>query len=104
MSGEPDVNPLEFMASLEREYPAAYSEADCYRDFRNVLLGSEAGRRVLGLLMRWTHPNALSVAVDIADDGRVFPRSQGIEQAAFREGERHVGLQIMRVLSLPPKA
>jgi hypothetical protein len=99
----PPVDPLEFLAELERGYPPGYSPADVYRDFRKVLLDDEAGRRVLGMLMRWTHPNAMSLVLAPDDKLRWQAAPQTIEQVAFREGERHVGIQILAVLATAPK-
>ncbi len=71
-----------------------YSPDDKYRDFRQVLLGSDAGKRVLREILTWTHTLRSSVI------GRpIDPYLTHVH-----EGERNIGIKLQNTLLFEPKA
>ncbi len=69
---------------------SGYSAEDRRQDFRTVLLGSEAGRRVLYELLAWSHLFASTFVPG------------GSHATHWREGGRDVGLRILAALSPEP--
>lgn len=71
-----------------------YLAVDRYRDFREVFLGSDRGRRVLSeIINKFCHRNASSVALAGADPYKT----------QFAEGERNVAIKIMLTLQNEPQ-
>lgn len=69
-----------------------YSAEDRYRDFQRVFLGSEEGTRVL----RW-----------LLDETKLFSTVRPVSPVdvhliTFHEGERHVGMKLLQVLTVDP--
>ena len=71
---------------------SGYSAADRRRDFRAVLLGSPAGRRVLYEILAWAHVFASTFVPGDAC------------ATHWREGGRDVGLRILAALAPEPPA
>lgn len=87
--GSPD--PLAFFERLRRvQFGENYSDAERYRDFRRVFLGTPAGRRCLYQIFEWTHVFHTSVV-----PGDPY-------MSHFQDGERAIGLQILSVLNAEP--
>lgn len=74
--------------------PAEYAEADRFRDFRTVFMGSDEGKRVLREILRWTHQSRPSFAVA----GPIDPYRTHIH-----EGERNIGLRLIDTLTRQPR-
>lgn len=87
---KPKIDPDEFLTELNAAVLANYSEIDRYREFRQVLLGNEAGKRVLRQILSWGHMWQTS-----------FDANPQV--AAFCEGERGLALKIMAHLHIEPK-
>ena len=90
--GTPD--PDAFMRQLQAAHPGgrAYSKVDRYRDFRQVFLETEQGRRVLYEILLWSHmfhPSAPAAKFDPYE-------------AMFLDGERSLGQKIMRTMNAEP--
>lgn len=87
---EPD--PEEFFLQLGRASRSNYTNEDRYRDFRQLFLSTEQGKRVLHELMSW---------------GRVFkptiPRPNEKEYMIWvNEGMRNFALKLMAALNAEP--
>lgn len=79
----------DMMAHLADSMTAGRTRMDRYREFRQVFMGSDAGKRVLYDILAWGHLYQTSM--------RSNPH-----QTAFHEGERHIGLKIMTTVHLEP--
>jgi len=91
------VLPAELLTELAKSFPEdGYSNTDRYRDFRRTFLGSPEGRRTLYAILGWSHVNGLSF--------NPFKADEPANAVAFREGERHIGLQMLAVMVEEPKA
>lgn len=71
-----------------------YSALDRYRDFRDVFLGSDSGRRVLKQIMTWSHLAAPHAAGTPVDEKKIL----------ISEGQRNLALTIMATLLKEPEA
>lgn len=85
-----DVDEL-LMALRTGAVGSNYTETDCYREFRQVFLGSEAGKRVL-----WQILSAASLF------GKSFDADPHIH--AFNAGARDIALEIVRRTYVEPIA
>ena len=83
-------DPEALMAEIRRAWSDDYSPDERYADFRRVLLGSEGGKRVLHQILAWSRLWGTS-----------FDPNPNI--AAFREGERNIGLRIIAALENEPR-
>ena len=89
--GNPD--PVAFFERLKDVHFAdGYDDADRYRDFRNVFLGTAEGRRCLYQIFEWAHVFHSSVV-----PGDPY-------MTHYQDGERSIGLQILSVLNAEPAA
>ena len=89
--GSPD--PMAFFERLrDVHFGERYTDADRYRDFRRVFLGTAEGRRCLYQIFDWAHVFHSSVA-----PGDPY-------MTHFQDGERSIGLQILAVLNAEPAA
>jgi len=89
--GNPD--PVAFFERLRQvQFGKNYTDADRYRDFRRVFLGTDAGRRCLYQIFEWAHVFHTSVV-----PGDPY-------MSHFQDGERAIGLQILSVLNAEPGA
>lgn len=87
--GRPDPEAL--FADLARAHAGiGYSDADRYRDFRQVFLATDQGRRVLYEIFSWAN---LFRAVFIPGDPYA---------THYRDGERNIGLKILATLNAEP--
>lgn len=82
---------LEILAELS--VPEDYDPLDRYRDFRNVFLGSEQGRRVLKQILSWAHFTKPTVVKIPIDPYKVI----------HSEGERNLALRIFAIMLTEPK-
>ena len=83
-----DLESLAMVADL----PANRNATDRYRDFRQVFMGSDQGKRVLHDILGMCHllrPSPISRPID----GLLM---------AMREGERNIGLGILSVMHNEP--
>lgn len=84
-----------FFASLSSAHPGAerYSFADRYRDFRQLFLSSDQGRRVLHEILSWGHMFHASVpTMGVIDPYRVV----------VQEGERRIILKLFSTIHVEP--
>jgi hypothetical protein len=89
--GRPDPEAL--FADLARAHAdVGYGDADRYRDFRQVFLGSVQGRKVLYEIFTWAN---LFRPVFIPGDPYA---------THYRDGERNIGLKILATLNAEPVA
>jgi hypothetical protein len=89
--GRPDPEAL--FADLARAHVGiGYGDADRYRDFRQVFLATDQGRRVLYEIFTWAN---LFRAVFIPGDPYA---------THYRDGERNIGLKILATLNAEPVA
>jgi hypothetical protein len=87
--GNPD--PVAFFERLKvLQFGDGYDDADRYRDFRRVFLGTREGRRCLYQIFEWAHVFHNSVV-----PGDPY-------MTHFQDGERSIGLQILSVLNAEP--
>lgn len=87
--GRPDPEAL--FADLARAHSGmSYSAADRYRDFRQVFLATEQGRKVLYEIFTWAN---LFRTVFIPGDPYA---------THYRDGERNIGLKILATLNAEP--
>lgn len=82
-------DPEAFLAELHAAKLANYTDMDRYREFRGVLLGSDAGKRVLFQMLTWGHM--------FASDFDPVPTVH-----AFASGERNLALKIFAALNHEP--
>lgn len=83
----------EMMAEIEQTRAhRPYSKMDRYRDFRQLFMGSEQGKRVLYELLAWGNQFQSSVR-----RGNYDPY-----QTMFYEGQRSIATDIIRTLSKEP--
>jgi hypothetical protein len=89
--GNPD--PEAFFKELQKASrpDGKYTNMDRYRDFREVFMVSDAGKRVLNELFMMTHIHAPSIKGD-----------SKVETVYVLEGERNIGLKLMSVLNCEP--
>lgn len=86
-----------FFASISSAHPGLgqYSPADCYRDFRQLFLSTDQGRRVLHEILSWGHMFRASVpAMGDIDPYRVI----------LHEGERRIILKLFSTIHVEPPA
>ena len=83
-------DPEALMAEVAQAWGATREPAQVAADFRQLLLGSEQGKRVLYQIFVWGHFWGPSMAAD--------PQT-----TAFKEGERSVALKVMAALRNDPK-
>lgn len=89
------IDPEAFFSELSKSYTGPeYTEMDRYRDFRELFLGSDRGKRVLWQLMGFGHMFRSTAALAAHDTNRAF----------FHEGERNVALRIFNTVHVEPKA
>jgi hypothetical protein len=84
-----DPNPDTFLRELKAAQLGSYSRMQRYRDFRAVFLGTSEGKRVLWQLIHWAH----IYQSNMNEDPSIM---------AFREGERNMGLKVMRTMNTEP--
>ena len=82
-------DPDGFLAELNAAMSGNYSDMDRYREFRSVLLGSDAGKRVLRQILTWAHMWQTS-----------FDANPSL--MAFNEGERMIGIRILSAIHTEP--
>ena len=92
-TGSPD--PERFLAELARAHPgkAGYADLDRYRDFRQLFLETDRGRRVLYELLSWGHVFRASAPMAQFDPHKTL----------FHDGERSIALKIMATLTAEPQ-
>lgn len=86
-------DPLEVLRELAAfgDYPNTYEGSlDAYRDFREVFLGSERGKRVLNQIMSWGHTMRSTADEDAA-------------RMAILNGERNLSLRILATIEVEPQ-
>lgn len=83
-------DPEALMADVTRAHGGNRKPDEIAGDFRQLLLGSEQGKRVLYQVFAWAHLWDTSMTAD--------PHT-----TAFKEGERNIGLKIMAALREDPK-
>lgn len=89
------LDPEAFFAELSKSYNGAdYTEIDRYRDFRELFLGSDRGKRVLWQLMGFGHMFRSTAALAGHETNKAF----------FHDGERNVALRIFNTVHVEPKA
>ena len=71
----------------------SYTEIDRYRDFRQLFLSSDQGKRVLYQLLGWGHMVQSSAGLANNETNRTF----------LIEGERNLALRILRTIYVEPK-
>lgn len=84
------VDPEEFLADLYKaKLGGSYTNLDRYREFREVFLSTEAGRRVLFQVLSW---------------GRIYTNDFDPQPTvhAFQAGERNLALRIFATLNTVP--
>ncbi len=89
-----EVSELEEMVKeLGAAHPGRgrYDRIDRYRDFREVFLGSDAGKRVLYEILSWSR-----MFRPVAVKGDPY-------ETYRRDGERNIGLTILSVTNIEPK-
>lgn len=87
--GRPDPEAL--FADLARAHTGVgYSDDERYRDFRQLFLGSDRGRKVLYEIFTWA--NMFRPAFVPGDAYATH----------YRDGERNIGLKILAVLNAEP--
>ncbi|MAE44873.1 MAG: hypothetical protein CMF63_07815 [Magnetovibrio sp.] len=84
------ADPEALLADLRSAQLGRYSRALRYRDFREVFLGTPAGKRVLWQILDWAR---LYRSVAVKGDPH---------QTYFRDGERNIGLRIMATVNAEP--
>lgn len=89
----PAADPGRIVDRLRAQAPVGrYGGQERARDFRDVFLGSEAGRRVLWQILAWCR-----LYRTVAVRGDAF-------ETYRREGERSIGLRILAQLDADPSA
>ncbi len=89
-----DIDPEAFFADLAKAYNGpSYTDVDRYRDFRQLFLGSEQGKRVLWQMLGWGHVFRSSAAMAGHDTNRTL----------FHEGERNLALRLFNTIHVEPK-
>lgn len=84
-------DPEALLADLARAWGGNRPPEAIAAEFKQVLLGSEAGRRVLYQILNWSHLWGTSFVAGEPDSTN------------FREGERNIGLRILAALRSDPK-
>jgi hypothetical protein len=88
----PDIEA--FFTDLAKAFTGKYTEEDRYREFRQVFLDTEQGRRVLYQILRWGHKFASSAKLAGFDPYKTM----------FHEGERNMALHIFATIHQQPQA
>ena len=89
-----EVDAEELFAQIVRaQIGASYTEIDRYRDFRQLFIGSDQGKRVFYQLLNWGHMVANSAGLANHETNRT----------QFFEGERNLALRILRTIYVEPK-
>jgi len=86
-----DPDPDAFLRELKSAQLGRYSRMQMYKDFRTVFLGTPAGKRVLWKILEWAHVYKSNMNNDS-------------NLVIFREGERNLGLKVMRTMNTEPSA
>ena len=70
-----------------------YTEMDRYRDFRQVFMGTDAGKRALAIILGWGHivRNAAALA------------NHDTNKTQFFNGENNLALRILSTVYVEPK-
>ena len=90
----PPPDPIELAGELAKAYTGKnYTPLDRFKDFRQLFLGSEQGRRVLWQILAWGHMFASSTALAQHDSNKTFTL----------EGERNIALRIFAAIHQEPK-
>ena len=71
-----------------------YSEMDRYRDFRQIFLSTDQGKRVLREIYRLSK----------ADESSAFKSGYETNETMYREGARGLALAIIDVINVEPTA
>ncbi len=84
----------ELFSKLRGALVSGRTDVDRYREFREVFLGTEQGKRVLHDIMEWCHMGHSSIP----------PGQFDTNQVLVNEGERRIGLKLLTALNVEPKA
>ena len=82
-----------FLQELAEGQPERYSHAEAWRDMRQVFLSTPEGRRVLHHIFQLAGMYRTSVRGKNFDPNEVL----------FHEGERFIGLTLLRTMTMEPK-
>ena len=94
MTTLPPPDPEAFFAELAAAWTGKnYTETERYKDFRQLFMGSDQGKRVLYQILGWGHMFRSSAALALHDPYRT----------QFHDGERNLTLRIFNAVHVEPK-